>query len=162
MASCVFNGDLSLSPLGTRPRSLQRWLNQSCCRIPVFVQPDFSQGHYYPDSDETSATRLRLTWKPSYKTRLIILTTFGAAMSSTYYQTIAGTYIVSFAVLLICARFISSSRNSHNDTGLFLKLKTSGLSFDAFIVLTSKNSRWAFLKCFLSFIPIYRRHNCKR
>ena len=28
---------------------------------PVFVQPDLSQGYYYPDSDETSATSLRLT-----------------------------------------------------------------------------------------------------
>ena len=28
---------------------------------PVFVQPDLSQGYYYRDSDETSATSLRLT-----------------------------------------------------------------------------------------------------
>ena len=28
---------------------------------PVFVQPDLSQGYHYPDSDETSATSLRLT-----------------------------------------------------------------------------------------------------
>ena len=27
---------------------------------PLFVQPDLSQGYYYPDFDETSATRLRL------------------------------------------------------------------------------------------------------
>ena len=27
---------------------------------PVFVQPDLSQGYYYPGSDETSATSLRL------------------------------------------------------------------------------------------------------
>ena len=32
---------------------------------PVFVQPDLSQGHYYPDSDETSATSLWLTWQPT-------------------------------------------------------------------------------------------------
>ena len=36
-ASCVFNGDLSLSPAGTRPWSLQRWLNQSCWRIRLTV-----------------------------------------------------------------------------------------------------------------------------
>ena len=28
---------------------------------PVFVQPDLSQGYYYSDSDEMSATSLRLT-----------------------------------------------------------------------------------------------------
>ena len=28
---------------------------------PVFVQLDLSQGYYYPDSDETSTTSLRLT-----------------------------------------------------------------------------------------------------
>ena len=28
---------------------------------PVIVQPDLSQGYYYPDSDETSATSLQLT-----------------------------------------------------------------------------------------------------
>ena len=32
---------------------------------PVFVQPDLSQGYYYPDSDETSATSLRLTRQPT-------------------------------------------------------------------------------------------------
>ena len=32
---------------------------------PVFVQPDLSQGYYYPDSDETSATSLQLTWQPT-------------------------------------------------------------------------------------------------
>ena len=28
---------------------------------PVFVQPDLSQGYYYPDFDEASATSLRFT-----------------------------------------------------------------------------------------------------
>ena len=32
---------------------------------PVFVQPDHSQGYYYPDFDEMSATTLRLTWQPT-------------------------------------------------------------------------------------------------
>ena len=32
---------------------------------PVFVQPDLSQGYYYPDFDEMSATTLRLTWQPT-------------------------------------------------------------------------------------------------
>ena len=32
---------------------------------PVFVQPDLSQGYYYPDFDEASATSLRLTWQPT-------------------------------------------------------------------------------------------------
>ena len=31
---------------------------------PVIVQPDLSQGYNYTDFDETSATRLRLTWQP--------------------------------------------------------------------------------------------------
>ena len=33
----VFKGDLSLSPAGTRPWSLQRWLNQSCWRIRLTI-----------------------------------------------------------------------------------------------------------------------------
>ena len=37
---------------------------------PVFVQPDLSQGYYYPDFNETSATSLRLTWQPKRRDRL--------------------------------------------------------------------------------------------
>ena len=32
---------------------------------PVFVQPELSQGYYYPDFDEMSVTTLRLTWQPT-------------------------------------------------------------------------------------------------
>ena len=35
---------------------------------PVFVQPGLSQGYYYPDFDEKSATSLRLTWQPTRQT----------------------------------------------------------------------------------------------